>query len=159
MLTSRRLRLDVEAALVDEVERLDRVARRLRGDGRREHDRGARARELGRDVRQALQVLRALSGGRGEGRVELRADGVAEQERDAAAALLVESDLERLCDRLLAGTVEASEEDDEALLRTGRVALAEGLDDSPSYTLAKWTDGKYRGPTRKRTSQGWERRS
>ena len=66
--------------------------------------------------------------------VEFWADVVTEEERDAAAALLVQGDLERLRDRLLARAVETREEEDEALLGAGRVALTKSLDDSTVET-------------------------
>ena len=52
------------------------------------------------------------------------------QERDAASALLVEGNLKGLGDGVLARAVKTGQEDDEALLGTGRVALAEGLHNS-----------------------------
>lgn len=61
--------------------------------------------------------------------IEFGEDGIAEQERDAAATLLVEGHLEGLRNRVLARVVETRDEDDKALLKAWGVALAEGLDD------------------------------
>ena len=62
--------------------------------------------------------------------IEFGEDGIAEQERDAAAALLVERDLKGLGDGVLARVVEAGQAENEALLGARRVALAQSLDDS-----------------------------
>ena len=86
------------------------------------------------DERDALRALVAVLGRELE---LLLQDVLAKEEGHAAAALLVEGHLERLRDLLLAGVVQPGEEDDEALLRARRVALAESLDDGPSCTLAK----------------------
>ena len=64
--------------------------------------------------------------------VELGTDTIAQKDRDAAAALLVESHLEGLRDHVLPRAVETSEAEDEALLGAGRVALTEGLDNGAS---------------------------
>lgn len=71
-------------------------------------------------------------------RVEVGADAVAEEEGDAAAALLVQGHLESLGDSVLARVVQAGKAEDEALLRAWRVALAKGLDDSTVMSIRDW---------------------
>ena len=61
--------------------------------------------------------------------VKLRADAVSEKEGDAPAALLVEGHLQSLGYCILARVVQASQEQDEALLQARRVALSECLHD------------------------------
>ena len=86
---------------------------------------------------------------------------VPEEEGDAATTLLVKGDLEGLRNGLLARAVEASEEDDEALLEARGVALTERLHNSTDYQVELTTPEikRMRGRTRKRTSRGWAHRS
>ena len=63
--------------------------------------------------------------------IEVGADVVPGQDGHAAAALLVEHDLEGLRDSVLARVVEARQEDNEALLQARGITLAEGFDDGP----------------------------
>lgn len=132
---------------------LDGVPRSLLVCVRRKNDSRACPRELGSDESDALEVFGVLLGGSREGcgqcqcgammtieccrrtGIKVGTDGIAEQERDATSALLVESDLESLCNGLLARAVEAGEEDDEALLGTRRVALTESLDHSAARLM------------------------
>ena len=57
--------------------------------------------------------------------IKFRADTVTDEERDAATTLLIQSDLQGLGNGVLARVVQASEEQDKALLRARRVALTE----------------------------------
>ena len=74
------------------------------------------------------------------GSVEVWANAVAEEERDAAAALLVECDLEGFGDGVFPRVVQAGEEDDEALLQTGWVALAKGLHHGAVVNSEQWSE-------------------
>ena len=67
--------------------------------------------------------------------VELRANTVTEEERYTATALLVKSDLQRFGDGVLSRVVETSQEDDETLLASGRVAFTECLDNSATKRM------------------------
>lgn len=58
------------------------------------------------------------------------ANGLSEKQRNGAAALLVEDDLERARNRILAGVVQTREHEYEALLRARRVGLAKSLDNT-----------------------------
>ena len=62
------------------------------------------------------------------------ADGVAQQQGDAAAALLVEDGLEGFGDRVLPRVVQTGEEDHEALLLPWRIALSQSLYDGAERT-------------------------
>lgn len=90
-------------------------------------DGSARAGKLSRHPGDALEVLVPVL--RSEARLGrgLLAHRLAEQERDGAAALLVEDDLECAGDLVLARVVETGKHDDEALLRARGVGLAKGL--------------------------------
>jgi hypothetical protein len=74
---------------------------------------------------------------RGLTSIKIRAHAVTEEERNAAATLLVESDLEGLGDGVLARSVKTGQEQDEALLAARRVALTKGLDDSTEAIISK----------------------
>lgn len=101
----------------------------VRRDGSRNHT-SAGAGKLGRDECDALDVPVAVLGGEAEFGRKLRADGFTEKERDGAATLFVELDLEGARNLVLARVVQAGEEKSETLLVLGGVALAEGLDDA-----------------------------
>ena len=58
-------------------------------------------------------------------------DSVTKEERDTTTTLLVESDLQSLCNAVLAGVVETSEEEHETLALARRIALTKSLDDTP----------------------------
>jgi hypothetical protein len=92
-------------------------------------DGGAGLGELGGDEADAVDVLLAVLAGEAQLGGELGADGLAEEERDAAATLLVEGNVQGAGDGVLAGVGVAGEEDGETLLVAGRVRLAEDLDD------------------------------
>ena len=62
--------------------------------------------------------------------IKLRADTVADEERDAATTLLIQSDLQGLGDSVLARVVQAGQAQNKALLCARRVALTESLNDS-----------------------------
>ena len=111
----------------------DRVPRLLttvfeRRDGRGD-DGGAGFGEFGGDESDALDVFVAVFAGKAEFGGEFGADGVAQEEGDGAAALLVEGDLEGAGDGVLAGVLVAGEKDGEALGEAGRVRLPEHFDD------------------------------
>lgn len=93
------------------------------GDHRR-----TRARKLGADPRDALQVRVPVLDGPAELGRELLPHGLAKQERDGAAALLVQHDLQRARNRVLARVVETRQKEHEALLIPRWMGLAEGLD-------------------------------
>jgi hypothetical protein len=121
---------DVDEEEVAEL--LDDLARGVaagleRCDGSGDHG-GAGLGQLGGDEADAVDVLLAVFAGEAQLGGELGADGVAEEERDAAASLLVEGDVEGAGDGVLAGVGVAGQEDGETLLVAGRVGLAEDLD-------------------------------
>ena len=60
---------------------------------------------------------------------ELAAYGIAQQEADRPAALLVQRDIERARDGVLATVLVAGEEDGEALLEARGVGFAQNADD------------------------------
>jgi hypothetical protein len=121
---------DVDEEEVAEL--LDDLARGVaagleRCDGSGDHG-GAGLGQLGGDEADAVDVLLAVFAGEAQLGGELGADGVAEEERDAAASLLVEGDVEGAGDGVLAGVGVAGQEDGETLLVAGRVGFAEDLD-------------------------------
>ena len=115
------------AELLDDLAR--GVAAGLEGRDRGGDDGGAGLGQLRGHEADAVDVLLAVFAGEAELRGQLGADGVAEEERDAAAALLVEGDVQGACDGVLAGVGVAGKEDGETLLVAGRVGLAEDADD------------------------------
>ena len=115
------------AELLDDLAR--GVAAGLEGCDRGGDDGGAGLGQLRGHEADAVDVLLAVFAGEAELRGQLGADGVAEEERDAAAALLVEGDVQGACDGVLAGVGVAGKEDGETLLVAGRVGLAEDADD------------------------------
>ena len=68
--------------------------------------------------------------------IELGLDTITDEQRDAAAALLVEGNLQSLRNGVFTGVVETSEKDDEALLRSWRVTLTESLYDRTVVSLS-----------------------
>ena len=86
-------------------------------------------RQLGCDEGDALQMLVALIGQEAELGRKLRTDRVAQQKRYAATAMLIEDGLESASNGVLAGVVQSSQEDDETLLGSWRIAFTERLDD------------------------------
>jgi hypothetical protein len=114
------------AELLDDLAR--GVAAGLEGCDRSGDHGSAGLGQLGGDEADAVDVLLAVFAGEAQLGGELGADGVAEEERDAAASLLVEGDVEGAGDGVLAGVGVAGQEDGETLLVAGRVGLAEDLD-------------------------------
>lgn len=99
-----------------------------RRNGRGNHSRTGLC-EFGRDERNARNVLVTVLAAEAEFGGELVADGVAEEERDAAAALLVEGDVEGAGDGVFAAVLVACEEDGEALFVARWVGFAQDSDD------------------------------
>lgn len=91
-------------------------------------DGGAGLGEFGGDEGDALDVCVAVFAREAEFGGELGADGVAEEQGDGAAALLVEGDLEGAGDRVFAAVLVAGQEDGEALGEARRVRLSEHFD-------------------------------
>lgn len=96
------------------------------------NDSGSCTCELSGDVCNALDVLVPVLSGETEFGREFLANGLSEEEGDAAPALLVERGLERAGDGVFAGVVQTGEEEDETLLVSWGVALTQDLDDFPS---------------------------
>lgn len=115
------------AKLLDEL--LGALAVDLIGGDGGGDDGGAGAGQLTGDKGDAANVLAAVVAAEAELRGELRSDGLAEQEGDGAATLLVQGNLESTGNGVLAAVLVTSQEDSETLLRAGRVRLAEDLDD------------------------------
>ena len=86
---------------------------------------GTGARELRRDKADARHVLVAVGAGETELGAESGADGLAQQQRDGAAALLVQSNLQGAGHGILAAVLVAREEDGEALLAARGVGLSQ----------------------------------
>ena len=106
---------------------LDEPARRRatmpqRGDGRG-NDRGAGLGQLRRDEADALNIQVTVVAREAQLRAELRPDRLAEQQRHGAAGLLVQRDVERARDRVLAAVRVPRQEHREALPGARRVAL------------------------------------
>lgn len=99
----------------------------VRSDGGGD-DGGTGAGQLGGDERNALDVGVTVLGGEAQLGGELVTDSVTEQEGDGAATLLVESHLESTGNGVLAGVHVTGQEDSETLGSTGRVRLAQNLD-------------------------------
>lgn len=99
----------------------------VRSDGSG-NDGGAGAGQLSSDKGDTANVLAAVLTAEAELRGELRSDGLTEQESDGAATLLVEGHLQGTGNGVLAAVLVTSKEDGETLLGTGRVRLAEDLD-------------------------------
>lgn len=89
------------------------------------------ASELTSNVGDSLDVLVSVFSRETEFCREFLADGFAEEEGDASATLLVEDGLEGAGDGVFTRVVQTGEEDDESLLVSWWVALAEDLDDFP----------------------------
>jgi hypothetical protein len=92
-------------------------------------DSGTGTGKLGGDEGNTLEVLVAVLLGESELSGELLTDLLTEKESGGTSSLLVEGDLEGTSDGVLSGVDVSSEEDGESLLVTGRVRLAENLDD------------------------------
>lgn len=114
------------AELLDDLAR--GVTAGLEGRDGSGDDGGAGLGQLGGDEADAVDVLLAVLAREAELGGELGADGVAEEERDAAASLLVKGDVQSAGNGVLAGVGVAGQEDGETLLVAGRVGLAEDLD-------------------------------
>lgn len=106
-----------------------RLAALLEGSDGRSNDGSAGASQLRGDESDAADVDVAVLAGEAKLRRQLVTDSVTEQQRDAAATLLVESDVQGTRNGVLARVLVASKEDGETLLVAGRVRLAEDLDD------------------------------
>lgn len=100
-------------------------------EGRNGRDDGGSAGlgELGGDKGNAGDVLVAVGAREAKFARELGAHGIAEEEGDGAASLLVEGDVEGTGDGVLARVLVASQEDGETLLAAGRVGFTENADD------------------------------
>jgi len=85
--------------------------------------------KFGSDESDAANVAVPVIAGEAELRGELGADGLAEEEGDGAAALLVEGHVEGAGDGVFARVLVAGKEDGETLLAAGRVGFAENADD------------------------------
>lgn len=97
------------------------------GDGSGD-DGGAGLGELGGDEGDALDVLVAVVAGEAELGRELGAHGVAEEQGDGAAALLVKGDFQGAGHGVLAAVLVACQEDGEALGEARGVGLPEDFD-------------------------------
>ena len=106
-----------------------RLAGSLEGSNGACDDSGAGTGKLGGNEADTLDILVAVFVGEAEFGGELAADRLSEEERDGAAALLVEGDVERAGDGVFAGVGVASQEDGKALLVARRVGFAEHADD------------------------------
>jgi len=105
------------------------LAAGLEGRDRGGDDGGTGPGQLRGHEADAVDVLLAVLAGEAKLGGQLGADGVAKKEGDAAAALLVEGDVQRARNGVLAGVGVAGEEDGETLLVAGRVGLAEDAND------------------------------
>lgn len=99
----------------------------VRSDGG-SNDGGTGAGQLRGDEGNALDVLVAVLTGEAQLGGELVADSVTQQQGDGTATLLVQSNLQSTGNGVLAGVHVTSQEDGETLAVTGRVGLAENLD-------------------------------
>ena len=63
-------------------------------------------------------------------RVKFRKNTITNKERYTAATLLVEGDLESLCNKIFARVMENRKEKHKALLGAGRIAFTQSLDNS-----------------------------
>lgn len=99
----------------------------VRSDGGSD-DGGTGAGQLGGDEGNTLDVLVTVLAGEAQLGGELVADSVTQQQGDGATTLLVESDLQSTGDSVLAGVHVTGQEDGETLGVTGRVGLAQDLD-------------------------------
>ncbi|KFY70136.1 hypothetical protein V498_10389 [Pseudogymnoascus sp. VKM F-4517 (FW-2822)] len=130
---------EVEVAVLADL--LARVLARIlvRGDGGSDHSRAGLG-QLSGDEADAADVAGAVRAAEAELGGELGAHSLAEEERDGAAALLVQGYLQGARDGVLAGVLVAGEEDSEALRGAGLVGVAEHLDDlgvgEPLWDLA-----------------------
>jgi hypothetical protein len=115
------------AVLLDEV--LGGLAAALEGGDGGGDDGGARLGQLRGDEGDAPDVGVAVGAAEAQLGGELGADCVAEEQRDGAAALLVECHVEGARDGVLARVLVARQEDGEALLGARRVRLAQHADD------------------------------
>ena len=113
--------------LLDQLTRS--LARILERRDRGGNDSGAGACHLRRHPPDTLDVLVAVLAREAELGGELGAHGLAEEQGDGAAALLVEGDVERARDGVFARVGVAREEDGEALLVPRRVGFAQDAHD------------------------------
>ena len=119
---------EVEAAvLLDELAGV--FAGVLEGRNGRGDDGGAGLGELRGNEGDAADVAVAIFAGVAEFGRELGADVLAQEQGDGASTLLVESDVQRARDRILARVCETGEENGETLLVARGVRFAEDLDD------------------------------